>query len=132
MAGLWAATGGSAIAGEDSESAARRELFEELSIRTVPGELVYGGRMRRRNSFTDIWLLYRDIDPATLVCLHSFSRITTLTRASISLPATNGSRNATAIASAKNTHSIQLAFIFLDLSLISYFDFKNARATETQ
>ncbi len=66
MAGMWAATGGSAIAGEDSESAARRELFEELGIRTVAGELVYGGRMRRRNSFTDIWLLYRDIDPATL------------------------------------------------------------------
>ncbi len=66
MAGLWAATGGSAIAGEDSESAARRELFEELGIRTAAGELVYGGRMRRRNSFTDIWLLYRDIDPATL------------------------------------------------------------------
>lgn len=66
MAGLWAATGGSAIAGEDSESAARRELFEELGIRTAAGELVYGGRMRRRSSFTDIWLLYRDIDPATL------------------------------------------------------------------
>ncbi len=66
MAGMWAATGGSAVAGEDSETAARRELFEELGIRTVAGELVYGGRMRRRNSFTDIWLLYRDIDPATL------------------------------------------------------------------
>ena len=66
MAGMWAATGGSAVAGEDSESAARRELFEELGIRTAAGELVYGGRMRRRNSFTDIWLLYRDIDPATL------------------------------------------------------------------
>ncbi len=66
MSGMWAATGGSAIAGEDSESAARRELYEELGIRTVAGELVYGGRMRRRNSFTDIWILYRDIDPATL------------------------------------------------------------------
>lgn len=66
MPGMWAATGGSAVAGEDSESAARRELFEELSIRTVPGELVYGGRMRRRNSFTDLWLLYRDIDSTAL------------------------------------------------------------------
>ncbi len=66
MAGVWAATGGSAIAGEDSESAARRELFEELSIRTAPGELVYGGRMRRRNSFTDLWILYRDIDASSL------------------------------------------------------------------
>ena len=66
MPGVWAANSGSAVAGEDSESAARRELFEELSIRTMPGELKYGGRMRRRNSFTDVWLLYRDIDPATL------------------------------------------------------------------
>ena len=66
MPGVWAANSGSAMAGEESESAARRELFEELSIRTLPGELIYGGRMRRRNSFTDIWLLYRDIDPTTL------------------------------------------------------------------
>ncbi|MBQ9859740.1 MAG: HAD hydrolase family protein [Clostridia bacterium] len=66
MAGMWAATGGSAVAGEDSESAARRELFEELGIRTAPGEMVYGGRMRRRNSFTDLWLLYRDIDSTAL------------------------------------------------------------------
>lgn len=66
MPGAWAANSGSAMAGEDSEEAARRELFEELSIRTVPGELIYGGRMRRRNSFTDVWLLYRDIDPSTL------------------------------------------------------------------
>lgn len=66
MPGVWAANSGSAVAGEDSESAARRELFEELSIRTLPGELHYGGRMRRRNSFTDVWVLYRDIDPDTL------------------------------------------------------------------
>ena len=66
MPGMWAANSGSAVAGEDSESAARRELFEELSIRTAPGELVYGGRMRRRNSFTDLWILYRDIDATSL------------------------------------------------------------------
>ena len=66
MPGVWAANSGSAQAGEDSESAARRELFEELSIRTTPGELIYGGRMRRRNSFTDLWLLYRDIDVSSL------------------------------------------------------------------
>ena len=66
MPGVWAANSGSAQAGEDSESAARRELFEELSIRTTPGELVYGGRMRRRNSFTDFWILYRDIDASSL------------------------------------------------------------------
>lgn len=31
MPGVWAANSGSAMAGEESESAARRELFEELS-----------------------------------------------------------------------------------------------------
>ena len=66
MPGEWAVNSGSAVAGENSESAARRELFEELSIRTEPGELVYGGRMRRRNSFTDLWILYRDIDSTSL------------------------------------------------------------------
>lgn len=66
MPGVWAANSGSAIAGECSEDAARRELREELSIRVAPGELIYGGRMRRRNSFTDVWLLYRDIDPTSL------------------------------------------------------------------
>ncbi len=66
MPGIWAVNSGSAIAGEESEDAARRELFEELSIRTAPGELVYGGRMRRRNSFTDLWLLYRDVDSTSL------------------------------------------------------------------
>ncbi len=66
MPGVWAVNSGSAVAGEESEDAARRELFEELSIRTAPGELVYGGRMRRRNSFTDLWILYRDVDSTSL------------------------------------------------------------------
>jgi len=66
MPGVWAATGGSAIAGEDSETAARRELEEELSIRTAPGEMQKIAHLRRRNAFTDVWLLKRDIDETTL------------------------------------------------------------------
>ncbi len=61
MPDIWAATGGSAVAGEDSETAARRELREELGIHTAPGELVFAGRIRRRNSFTDLWILRRDV-----------------------------------------------------------------------
>ncbi len=61
MPGAWAATGGSAIAGEDSETAARRELQEELGIVTAAGEMQLVERLRRRNAFTDIWLLKRDI-----------------------------------------------------------------------
>lgn len=60
MPNVWAATGGSAMAGEDSETAARRELFEELSIEAAPGELQYIRRLKRRNSFCDLWLLRRD------------------------------------------------------------------------
>ena len=66
MPGAWAATGGSAVAGENSETAARRELQEELGITTQPGEMVNIGRMRRRNSLVDLWLLKRDVDEKQL------------------------------------------------------------------
>lgn len=66
MPGVWAATGGSAVAGEDSATASRRELGEELGIHTAPGELVYMGRLRRRNSHCDLWLLHTDVAAETL------------------------------------------------------------------
>ena len=66
MPGVWAATGGSAVAGEDSETAARRELEEELSICTKPGEMQHIAHLRRRNAFTDVWLLKRDVDASSL------------------------------------------------------------------
>lgn len=66
MAGMWAVTGGSAIAGEDSAAAARRELREELGIDTQPGELEFLLRIPRRNSLCDIWLLRRDVEPDSL------------------------------------------------------------------
>ncbi len=62
MPGIWAITGGSAIHGEDSVTAARRELREELGIEAAPGELERIGRLRRRNSFSDLWLLRRDVE----------------------------------------------------------------------
>ena len=61
MPGVWAVTGGSAIHGEDSVTAARRELREELGIAARPEQLGFIGRLRRRNSFSDLWLLRRDI-----------------------------------------------------------------------
>ena len=60
MPGVWAATGGSAVSGEISSDAARRELAEELGILTYPNELTYLGRLRRRNSHCDMWLLRTD------------------------------------------------------------------------
>ena len=52
MPGEWAATGGAAIAGEDSLTAAKRELFEELGIKA---ELTLIKRIQRRNSFVDVY-----------------------------------------------------------------------------
>lgn len=66
MPDIWAATGGSAVAGEDSRTAAGRELYEELGIPTREGDLEYAGRIRRRNSFTDIWVLRRDVPLSSL------------------------------------------------------------------
>lgn len=66
MPGIWAATGGSAIAGEESRAAAGRELYEELGIPTAGTDLEYAGRIRRRNSFTDIWILRRDVELSSL------------------------------------------------------------------
>ena len=66
MPGVWAATGGSAIAGENSETAARRELQEELGISTASGEMTHIDRIRRRNAFVDVWVLKRDVSDSEL------------------------------------------------------------------
>ena len=57
MPDTWAVTGGSALAGEDSLTAAARELSEELGIEAAPSELKRLGRLRRRNSLCDLWRL---------------------------------------------------------------------------
>ncbi len=55
MPGMWAATGGAAIAGETSVKAAARELGEELGIIVKPEDLKLVKRIKRRNSFIDMW-----------------------------------------------------------------------------
>ncbi len=60
MPGEWAATGGAAVSGEDSLTAARRELFEEVGIATAPHDLKFLARIKRRNSLLDIWLTVSD------------------------------------------------------------------------
>ncbi len=66
MPGEWAATGGAAVAGEDSLTAARRELFEELGIPSDKGELIKLSRFKRRNSIVDVWIITFDNDSDSL------------------------------------------------------------------
>ena len=66
MPGEWAATGGSAVAGEDSCHAASRELFEELGIAVSPEDMNLTARIVRKNSFLDMYIIHSDVDAASL------------------------------------------------------------------
>ena len=61
MPNVWAVTSGSVVAGEDSLTAARRELGEELGILLPVTEFRSLGRLVRRNSLCEVWLVCRDI-----------------------------------------------------------------------
>ncbi len=60
MPGEWAATGGAAVSGETSFSAAQRELFEELGIESSENSLKKILRLKRRNSLLDVWMITCD------------------------------------------------------------------------
>ncbi len=60
MPGEWAATGGAALAGETSAEAAARELKEELGIASTSETLKFIKRIKRRNSFVDVWYIQTD------------------------------------------------------------------------
>ena len=66
MPGEWAATGGAAVAGESSYTAANRELFEELGIPSNRHTLKKLTRFKRRNSLLDVWLINTDISTERL------------------------------------------------------------------
>lgn len=66
MPGEWAATGGAAISGEDSYTAANRELYEELGIPSNKQTLKKLTRIKRRNSLLDIWFINIDIQDKKL------------------------------------------------------------------
>lgn len=67
MPGEWAATGGAAISGEDSFTAARRELFEELGIKTDENTLRKAFAVKKRNSFLEVWLTKCDTPAENLI-----------------------------------------------------------------
>lgn len=66
MPGEWAATGGAAVSGEDSFTAARRELFEELGIKSNKETLKKILRIKRRNSLLDIWMIESNVPVSQL------------------------------------------------------------------
>lgn len=57
FAGTWENSGGAALAGEDSLTAIRRELFEETGIRAEPEEFEFLNCTRDRNCFYDHYCL---------------------------------------------------------------------------
>lgn len=71
MPGEWAATGGAAISGESSFSAAKRELFEELSISSNENTLKKLLRIKKRNSILDVWFTVCDIPAQNLTLQES-------------------------------------------------------------
>ena len=80
MPGEWAATGGAAVSGEDSFTAARRELFEELGISTDRETLKKLLRIKRKNSFLDVWVTSCDLKSEELVLQKSSVLVTHLVR----------------------------------------------------
>ena len=61
MPNVWAATGGSVIAGEDSLTAACREFGEEIGVKLPPEAFHHIGRMVRRNSLCDAYVVCSNI-----------------------------------------------------------------------
>ena len=61
MPNIWAITSGSVVAGEESLTAACRELREELGVALSESDFLPLGRLTRRNSLCDVFLVCRDI-----------------------------------------------------------------------
>ncbi|MDR2687140.1 MAG: NUDIX domain-containing protein [Oscillospiraceae bacterium] len=67
---IWEATGGSALAGEDSLAAALREVKEETGIALRPENGVVFQSIRREGKFSDfadVWLFRQEVSPDEFV-----------------------------------------------------------------
>jgi 8-oxo-dGTP pyrophosphatase MutT (NUDIX family) len=65
--GLWACTGGCAVAGEDSRAAAVRELGEEVGLVVHPDALEWVDTYCVEGAIHDVWVHYRQIHLDELV-----------------------------------------------------------------
>ncbi len=61
LPGIWAATGGSAIQGEDAWDACRRELMEELGIAATRENAELIAMFKRIDSYNAVWLIHTDV-----------------------------------------------------------------------
>lgn len=60
--GKWEFTGGSVIAGEDSLTGAKRELFEETGIKVTDDEIRFVMTHKRTLRFADCYFVRKDVD----------------------------------------------------------------------
>ncbi len=59
---LWEITAGSVLAGEDSLSGARRELFEETGIAADDDEMCFVTTVKENTAFIDCYFVRRDVE----------------------------------------------------------------------
>lgn len=69
--GMWAATGGSALTGEDAFSACKREAAEELGLTITRENTELFMVQKRTNSFCHIYLVHTDVSVEQLVLQES-------------------------------------------------------------
>lgn len=63
--GMWAATGGSAVIGEDEYTAAIRELNEEIGINmenSVDLSMEFLLKLKRHDSLCSVWVVFGDVE----------------------------------------------------------------------
>ncbi|MDE7299277.1 MAG: NUDIX domain-containing protein [Lachnospiraceae bacterium] len=60
LPGIWAATGGSAVQGEDAWDACRRELQEELGLAATKENSEMIAMFKRIDSYNAVWLVHTD------------------------------------------------------------------------
>ena len=72
--GYWEVTTGSALAGEDSRTAAVRELYEETGIRAEKEELILFDHVITPRIFSDTYLLRLAEEPKPSLFLSAFPR----------------------------------------------------------
>lgn len=64
--GYWECTGGAVVAGEDSITGVKRELFEEIGVEASQESLKFLGTTFYKSWFTDTYLLEKDMQLSDL------------------------------------------------------------------